>query len=487
MRLLLSMVLLAGAALIAVLAFHTVRLPPLPQPSPPADDPAVAVDADAAARRLSEAIRIPTISRGDGSPPDAAAFDALAALLVQHYPNAHRVLQREVIAGHSLLYSWRGRDAEASPVLLLAHLDVVPVEPASEGRWTHPPFAGVIADGFIWGRGALDDKASVLALLEAADALAASGWQPPRTVLFAFGHDEETWGHGAQAIAATLAARGIRAAFLLDEGGALTSGIMPGVRRPVATIMAAEKGYASFRLTARATGGHSSQPPPDTAVSRLARALVRLQDHPLPARLAPPVDDMLERVAPAMSLVHRVAIANRWLFEPLLLHLLAAQPASNALIRTTTAPTMLSAGVKDNVLPAEAHAIVNFRLLPGDSADSVAAHIRTAVADDGISITPEGGFASDPSAVSDTDAPAWQHLAATTRAVFPDALVTTGLVLGATDARHYAGLYEQRYHFVPMLLDAVDLQRIHGTDERVSVAGHAQAIRWYRQMLVTLR
>lgn len=471
-------------ALIAVLALNTWRLPALPKAAPISE--LAVIDEAAASARLAEAVRIPTISTGAGQGSDSAALAAFADLLASRYPNAHRVMTRERIGDGSLLFTWTGRDAALKPALLLAHMDVVPVEPGTEARWTHPAFDGVIADGYIWGRGTLDDKLNVTGLMEAAEALAAQGWQPPRTLLFAFGHDEEVGGSGAKAIAATLKQRGIRAAFLLDEGGALTTGIMPGVARPVATIMAAEKGYASFRLTATAAGGHSSQPPPDTAVTRLARALVRLQDQQMPARLAAPVDVMLERAAPAMGIVNRVAIANRWLFEGLLIKLLAAKPVSNALVRTTTAPTMLRAGVKDNVLPAEASAVINFRLLPGDSAKAVEAHIREAIADDGIAISLEGSFASEASAVSDPDSAAFRHLADVTRAVFPDAVVTTGLMLGATDARHYEGLYDNRYNFMPVTLNAEDLQRIHGANERIAVADYAKLIRWYRRLLESL-
>ena len=471
-------------ALVAALAFNTWRLPALPAPAPTAT--LVVIDEAAAAARLAEAVRIRTISTGAEAASDPAALAAFAELLASRYPNAHRAMRRERIGDGSLLFTWTGTNPALEPALLLAHMDVVPVEPGTEARWTHPAFDGVIADGYIWGRGTLDDKLNVTGLMEAADALAAHGWQPPRTLLFAFGHDEEVGGTGAQAIAATLRQRGIHAAFLLDEGGALTTGIMPGVTRPVATIMAAEKGYASFRLTASAAGGHSSQPPPDTAVTRLARALVRLQDRPMPARLAAPVDVMLERAAPAMGLVNRVAIANRWLFEGLLIRLLAAQPVSNALIRTTTAPTMLRAGVKDNVLPAEATAVINFRLLPGDSANAVEAHIRKAIADDDIAISLDGRFASEASAVSDPDSAAFRRLAEVTRAVFPDAVVTTGLMLGATDARHYEGLYDNRYNFMPVTLNSEDLQRIHGANERIAVADYARLIRWYRLLLESL-
>ena len=483
MRLILFL-LLGLAALSAVLAVNTMQLPTLP-PERPCIDTA-AFDERAAAGRLAEALRIATVSAAGGQPADPATFAAFAALLERQFPNAHRVMRRERIADGSLLYTWTGQDSTRQPVLLLAHMDVVPVEPGTESRWQQPPFGGVIADGFVWGRGALDDKLNVTGLLEAADALAAQGWQPPRTLLFAFGHDEEIGGSGARAIAAALKARGVHAEFLLDEGGALTVGIMPGVTRPVATIMAAEKGYASFRLTATAPGGHSSQPPPDTAISRLARALVRVQEHPMPPRIATPVDEMLARAAPAMGLLNRVAIANRWLFEPLLIRQLAAGPVSNALIRSTVAPTLLRAGIKDNVLPSEASAVVNVRLLPGDSTGDVATHLRQVIGDDGIEITVEGPFASEASAVSDPDSPAFRHLADVTRALFPDAVVTTGLMLGATDARHYEGLYDNRYNFMPVTLDAEDLQRVHGSNERIAVADYTRLVRWYRRMLETL-
>ncbi len=483
MRLILFL-LLGLAALSAVLVLNTMQLPTLPPERPCIDTDAF--DERAAAGRLAEALRIATVSAAGGQPADPATFAAFAALLERQFPNAHRVMRRERIADGSLLYTWTGQDRTRQPVLLLAHMDVVPVEPGTESRWQQPPFGGVIADGFVWGRGALDDKLNVTGLLEAADALAAQGWQPPRTLLFAFGHDEEIGGSGARAIAATLKARAVHAEFLLDEGGALTVGIMPGVTRPVATIMAAEKGYASFRLTATAPGGHSSQPPPDTAISRLARALVRVQEHPMPPRIATPVDEMLARAAPAMGLLNQVAIANRWLFEPLLIRQLAAGPVSNALIRSTVAPTLLRAGIKDNVLPSEASAVVNVRLLPGDSTGDVATHLRQVIGDDGIEITVEGPFASEASAVSDPDSPAFRHLADVTRALFPDAVVTTGLMLGATDARHYEGLYDNRYNFMPVTLDAEDLQRVHGSNERIAVADYTRLVRWYRRMLETL-
>ncbi len=432
--------------------------------------------------RLAGALRIPTISHGDPERSDPVALAALARYLQERFPRAHATLAREAV-GHSLLYTWPGRDPNAVPLLLLAHLDVVPVEPGTEGTWTHPPFGGVVADGYVWGRGARDDKSSVLALLESAEWLAADGFQPARTVYLAFGHDEEIGGQaGARKIAELLMARGIKA-DLLDEGSAVLEGLVPGVARPVAAIMAAEKGYFTVQLTTRAEGGHSSRPPPVTAVSRLARAVARVQDHPLPTRLVRPVTDMLDRLAPEMGFGGRLVLANRWLFGPLIRRQFAASLTTNTLVRTTTAATVFHAGIKDNVLPSEARALVNFRLLPGDTMDGVLAHLRRVIDDDGVELAGYGGFGNEASEVSPTDSDFFRLLERTTREVFPDAVVSTGLVTGATDARNYEGVYLTRYNFSPSTLTAADLPTIHGTNERIAVDNYLGMVRFYVRLL----
>src|SRR5262249_2299499 len=247
-----------------------------------------------------------------------APFLALHAWLAATYPHAHAALAREKIGAASLLYTWAGSDASLAPIVLTAHLDVVPV-PDPE-TWTHPPFAAVIADGFVWGRGTLDDKAAVVAPLEALERLVQGGFRPQRSVLVAFGHDEEVGGdQGAAAITERLAQRGVRAWFSLDEGLAIAA---PGASAltsvPLALIGVAEKGFLTLRLTVHAAGGHSSTPPPSTAIGRLARALVRLEQHPLPARSEGVVDDMLRAVAPHTSGLRRLVLAWPGLFGPLI-------------------------------------------------------------------------------------------------------------------------------------------------------------------------
>jgi len=297
-------------------------------------------------------------------------------------------------------------------------------------------------------------------------------------------HDEEIGGRqGAGRIAALLQSRGVRAEFLLDEGSAVLQGLVAGITRPVASINAAEKGYLTVKLVAREEGGHSSRPPAQTAVGRLARAVARVQDAPLPARLVRPVTDMFDRLAPEMGFGQRLALANRWLSGPLLLRAFGRDPTTNALIRTTTAPTVFRAGVKDNVLPSEATALVNFRLLPGDSIEDVLAHVRRAVDDPAVEIGPGSDFNSEASTPATLDSAAFRLLERTALQTWPDAVVSTGLVIGATDARHYAGVFAARYNFSPSVLTAEDLATIHGTNERIAVDNYLDMIRFYVRLL----
>ena len=470
---------------LAVLAgICLARVWSLPAPATAGTPAAViALDQEAVIARLAAGLRIPTISYEDRSKVDSGALAAFAEHLRASFPRVHATLRREAV-GQSLLYTWEGREAATRPILLTAHMDVVPIEPGTEGQWTQPPFGGAVAGDHVWGRGARDDKSSLLALLEAVELLLEAGFQPPRTVYLAFGHDEEIGGlQGARQVAALLKSRGVRAEFLLDEGGAVLDGIVAGVKRPVAAIMAAEKGYLTLRLTTRGKGGHSSMPPKQTALGRLARAVARVQEAPLPARFERPVTDMFDRLAPEMAFGPRFALVNRWLLGPLLLRQLAAQPVTNALIRTTTAPTVLRAGVKDNVLPSEASALVNFRLLPGDRIDDVIRHVQAAIGDDAVEVSRAGDFASEASPPAPVDNAPYRLIAQTTREIFPDAVISTGLVVGATDARHYGEVIESRYNFSPMPLRPADLPTVHGTNERIAIEDYLRMIRFYVLLL----
>jgi carboxypeptidase PM20D1 len=473
-----TIVLLLGAGMM----LRTLTLRPMPPLAAPVER--LVLDEMALAEGLAQALRIPTISHAEGAPIDDAAFAAFHALLAERYPRVHAQLVLERVGAWSLLLQWQGRDPALKSALLAAHMDVVPVEPGTEARWTHPAFDGVIADGYIWGRGALDNKSALLAQLEALEWLLSRGHAPGRSLYFAYGHDEEIGGRdGAARIADTLRARGVHLAFTLDEGSAITQGLVPGIDRPVAAIMAGEKGYVTFRLSARAEGGHSSTPPPDSAIVRLARALERLAARPPRPRLTPAVEAMLERLAPHLPFGARLAIANRELLAPLLLRELARSPVTDALTRTTQAFTVLQAGIKDNVIPSEAHALVNYRLLPGTRIADIEWHIRATIRDEAVGIAIEDGFGNEAPPLSDPDAPEFALIARSVNEVFPDALVSSGIIMATTDNRHYAGVREQGYYFAPFVYTADDAARIHGTDERIGVAAYADMVRFYVRLL----
>ncbi|WP_227983276.1 M20/M25/M40 family metallo-hydrolase [Nocardia spumae] len=432
---------------------------------------------DATAERLAQALRCVTVSRDDAE-ADVAEFDRLADHLEACFPLVHARLELERF-GHSRLYRWAGSEP-GTAALLLAHQDVVPVD--DEQRWTHPPFAGVVDDDFIWGRGAIDDKSRMMAILEAAESLLAQGHRPRRAIYLAFGHDEEVFGHtGAGRMAARLRELRVRADVLLDEGGVITQGVADGATAPVASIMLGEKGWATVRLLTVAPGGHSSMPGRETAVGRIARAVARIQDQPMPLRMTPVIADMLARMRPAMAEPRRSALRLLPVASGLVTRLMAARAQTEALVRTTTAPTVIRGGVKENVLPQHAEALVNFRILPGDSVREVLAHCRRVVADSQVTIELLGA-ASEPSHITGPG-PAFDTIAGITRALVPEAVVTTGIVPGATDSRHYDGLAATRCNFAPIMVDAADLERIHGTDERLSRANYARLIEFNRRLL----
>ena len=446
----------------------------------------MAVDKASVAESMAIAVRAKTVSGLLDPTGLAAEFDALHAHLRSRYPLVHATLKLEVVGGHSLLYTWPGSDPQARPMALLAHQDVVPVAPGTDTLWKKPPFAGVVEDGMVWGRGTLDNKSNTITQLEAVEALLKAGFKPRRTVYFVFGHDEEVGGQrGAVAIAALLKQRGVQLEFLVDEGLAVTEGILPGVDQPLALIGLGEKGSISLKLTATAKPGHSSMPPAPgaSAIGMLSAALVRLDGHPLPGGMQQgAAADMFAAVAPELPFGQRVAMSNLWLFKPLVESMLSKGPATNARMRTTTALTIVNAGNKENVLPGVAEAVVNFRILPGDSTASVTEFVKRTIADERIEVKPlSAGF--EPSRLSSPDAPAYKLIERTVREVFPDSLVAPGLMLAASDARHFQEVAEQGYRFMPIRFKPEDLARLHGTDERIAVDQLADMVRFYHRLL----
>jgi carboxypeptidase PM20D1 len=486
MRRTLTVLGLALAVLVAVVLGRAVRLGSAGEEAPVLEAGFVADEAGVALH-LAEAIRFPTVSHEDPAERDDDTFAALREWLAFTYPGAHETLTREVIGAGSLLFTWAGRDPSLPALVLMGHLDVVPVDPGTEDGWTHPPFAGVVDDGYVWGRGALDDKCTVIAVMEAVEALVDAGFTPARTVYIAFGHDEELGGReGARVVAETLEARGMgRAALVVDEGGMVTEGLLPGVEGPVALVGIAEKGFLSLELSVHAEGGHSSRPPRETGIGIVARAITRLEDEPFPGHLDLPTRRMLEAIGPRLALPWRAAIANLWLFQPFVVHGLEASPETAAMVRTTTAPTIFRAGVKENVLPIDVRAIVNFRIRPGETRESVTRHVREIVADPRVEVKQGTSFATDPSPVTDPDGPGFALVATSARTALTgaDVVVAPYLVIGGTDARYYSGRAEAVLRFLPVRVGPGDLARLHGTDERLRTADVAAGVRFYHALL----
>ncbi len=368
----------------------------------------------------------------------------------------------------------------------MAHQDVVPIEPGTEGEWRYRPFGGELADGFIWGRGAMDDKGSLVAILEAVETLLARGFRPKRSIHLVFGHDEELGGErGAGAVAELLKSRGVRPFFVLDEGGALADGFLPGLDRPIATVGVAEKGAASVEIEVKVEGGHSSVPPRQTAIGILSRALVRLEDNPLPGGIQGPFRDTLLTVGPEMSFSRRLVLANLWLFGPLVEWQLSRVPAADSMMRTSTAVTIIDGGVKSNVLPSKATAVVNFRIAPGDTVQGVLDHVRRVTFDPRVSVA-EARETREPSPVSSTDSEGYRLVERTIRQIFPEAIVAPYLLPGGTDSRHFTALTPDVYRFGPIRVGSDDLRRAHGTDERVSVDVLAKMVAFYLRLLASL-
>jgi len=480
-RWLLALGILAAVILAAVGWYHTANFASRQIDVEPIQP--IEIDEAAAVERLSRALTFQTVSHQDPSQLDPSAFLDLHAHLEESFPLVHERLEREIIADYSLLYTWPGNSEGSRPILLMSHLDVVPVEPGTESHWEQPPFGGKTAGGYIWGRGALDDKSGVLGILEAVEHLLAQGFEPNRAIYFAFGHDEEVGGSGNIQTALALRGRGVRLEYVLDEGSAIVDGVIDGVSQPVALVSLAEKGYTSIELTVRHEGGHSSMPPAQTAVGIIAAAVHKLETNPFPAQLREPASLMLDFLGPEMPALQRVAIANRWVTAPAIAWNFATNPTTNASVRTTTAATIIGGGIKENVLPTRARAVVNFRILPGDTMDGVLARVKRVIADERVQADHVNSLSSEPSRVSSIDSPAFETIHRTIREVFPEVLVSPALTVGATDSRHYEGIADDVYRFIPMRMKPDDLPRFHGTNERLGTGNYAEIIRFYVRLL----
>ena len=473
---------LAAAGAVVAVRTATFKSPIVADPAAVSLAPSIPLDNAAAAKHLGEAVQFQTVTHQDPSLDQPAEWEKLHQWLAATYPAAHRVMSRDIVAGRTLIYTWPGSDPSAQPIILMAHQDVVPVAEGTEKAWRYPPFSGAVAEGAVWGRGAIDDKGSLISLFEAADALAARGFKPRRTIYFVSGQDEEFGGTGARAAAEWLKARHVKALFVIDEGSVVL-GNNPLTGGKAALIGVAEKGYATLRVTARSGGGHSSTPPKEPGVVTLSRAVAAIADHPFPQRLSGPSEEMLQALAPYAPTGVRMAVANTWLFKPLLLSQFGASPAGAAMLHTTIAPTMLQGSPKENVLPTEAIARINYRIDPKDTPEAVMAQARKAVRGLKVELAWEG-VPRPPSPVSSTQSESWKLVAAAA-AASAHAPVAPSLVIAGTDSRSLSAVADDVYRFQPIVLSLDGTEMIHGTNEHMTLENLALMTDFYARLMAT--
>lgn len=434
---------------------------------------------EATANHLSKAIQIKTVSPENSGSIDVNEFSKFGRFLDSTYPFIRNSLQKTVINQFSFIYHWKGRNTSLKPYLFLAHLDVVPVEASSKKLWHVEPFAGTIKDNAVWGRGAIDDKGSLIAIMEATEHLLQQQYQPERDIYLCFGHDEELGGEkGAREIVKWFEEKNIRSALAMDEGGIITKDNFKELNRPIALLGVTEKGHVSYKLSVEIPGGHSSMPEKETAIDILSKALVKLREKQMPVHIALPTNIMLEKIGPGLGFATRMALANRWLFEKMLVSTFEKKNTTNASIHTTIVPTIISSGIKENVIPSVAEATINSRIMPGETSADVYNFIKEQINDSRVKIT-KLPFFSEPGKLTPMDGEAYKQEESVVYKLLDNVVVTPFLMIGATDGRHYDKISDAVIRFIP----AIDPHGFHGIDERMTFEDFRRMIFFYELMM----
>lgn len=463
-------------AFIAVVAVRTIRFRPKPQPAVTKEE--IVFDRDAAVDSLAQLVRCKTVSYNDHSLEDEGEFQKLISLLPTLYPNVFAACTFRQLPDRALLFRWPGKQA-GDPAVMMAHYDVVPV---NEEKWDKPPFAGIIEDGILWGRGALDTKVTFNGILSAANSLIGQGFQPEKDIYFAFSGGEEINGQGAPNIVAYFTEHGIHPAIVVDEGGAVVENVFPGVKQPCGLIGIAEKGMLNAQYRTVSAGGHASAPKPHTPVGVLAAACKRVEDHPFKAHIDGPAAQMFDTLGRYSTPLYRVIFANMWCFG-WIIDLLGKKSGGemNALVRTTVAFTQMEGSSARNVIPPEAKMVSNIRLNPADSVASALAYLEKTVNDPAVEITSLESF--EPSPVSETGCDAWEKVAAAVANTWPGCIVSPYLMVQCSDSRHYRDLSNHVYRFSAMDLTAEERSTIHGNNERIRLETAAKAVEFYIRLM----
>ena len=464
------------ALFLAVVLIRTALFVPKKQTqAPPA--PVEFPEADAV-HALAELIKCKTISYPDAALEDNEEFEKLIAMLPALYPQVFAACSFQQLPDRALLLHWKGKQS-AAPSVMMAHYDVVPV---AEESWEKPPFAGIIEDGVLWGRGTLDTKVTFNAVLSAANHLIGQGFVPEQDLYFAFSGGEEVNGKGAVNIVNYFVDNHIQPALVVDEGGAVVENVFPGVQAPCGLIGIAEKGMINAQYKTRSNGGHASAPKPHTPVGILAKACNKVESKPFKAHLDGPAGLMFDTLGRHSTFLYRMIFANLWCFG-WVLDLLGKKSGGemNALMRTTVAFTQMQGSTTPNVIPPEASMVSNMRLNPNDSVASALAYLKKVIDDDQVEIT--ALQSSEPSPVSETDCPAWDKVAAAVSETWNGCIVSPYLMVQCSDSRHYRDLSNHVYRFSAMALTAQERSTIHGHNERIRVENIGKAVEFYIRLM----
>ena len=463
--------------LLMVMVYNTLRAP---KPQPDLATTPVPIISDSAAIHLSKAIQIKTVSKGDTLPIDTAEFVAFRLLLEKSYPLVHQQLSRQTFNEFSYVYTWKGKDTTLAPYVLMAHMDVVPVEAVAEKNWSVPSFSGAIKNDTIWGRGAVDDKVAVIAILESVENLLKQGYTPSRTIYISLGHDEEVSGkRGAKVISAWFKEQGIKPALVLDEGGQIDLQHFKSIQRPVAVVATGEKGYMNIDLTVEIPGGHSSMPTQETAIDVLNKAILQIRARKMPGEMIEPVRELVHRTSSYESFFTRMITNNLWLTEKLVIAQLEKTKESNAMVHTTLVPTIVQAGIKDNVIPTVAKATFNSRILPGQTSDEIVQFVKEAVNDERVVIKKQTISLMEPSSFTPHTHPAFLQIENIIRKSVPKVVVSPFLMIGATDSRYFRSFSDAVLNFSAVQ----DVKGFHGIDERIGITDLHRMIYFYQQLI----